>query len=76
MERMGMHGPAMHGMGMQPGAEPLMEKMWERLTDDQMKQLIARMIESKIMMKEAWIKQLQYKIETYKMVKQMIEKGK
>ncbi|MDD1718558.1 MAG: hypothetical protein LUQ25_00730 [Methanoregulaceae archaeon] len=70
-EHMGMHGMGM----MHPAQDQLMEKMWERLSDDQVKKLIARKIEAKIMMKEAWVKQLQFKIETYKMVKQMIEKG-
>jgi hypothetical protein len=68
--------------GMRPGMGPmmhhpevaLMEKYWEMLDEQEMKMLILRMIDAKIMMKEARLKQLQHKIETYKMAKQMIEK--
>lgn len=74
------------GSGMMPGMRPgmgpmmhhpeiaLMEKYWEMLDEQEMKMLILRMIDAKIMMKEARLKQLQHKIETYNMAKQMIEK--
>jgi len=62
------------GMGMMPSQhEMMMEKMWEYLGDDQKKILMKRMIDSKIMMKEGMIKHLEFKIETMKMVKKMID---
>ncbi len=53
----------------------LVEKMWKCLDEDQIRQLTIRMIDSKIRMKEHWIEQLQYKIETYKMARDMLEQG-
>ncbi len=54
--------------------------LWKRcgssLDEDQIRQLVGRMIESKIRMKEHMIEQLQYKVETYKMARDMLEKGK
>ncbi|HVN74661.1 MAG TPA: hypothetical protein VMT44_08720 [Methanoregula sp.] len=62
------------GMGMSPSPkEMMMEKMWEYLGDDQKKILMKRMIDGKIMMKEGMIKHLEWKIETMKMVKKMID---
>jgi hypothetical protein len=61
------------GMGMPSPQEMMMEKMWEYLGDDQKKILMKRMIDSKIMMKEGMIKHLEFKIETMKMVKKMID---
>jgi hypothetical protein len=66
MGMMGMHHPHME----------MMEKLWEKLDEKQVNVLIGRMIDGKIIMKEAWIKYLQHKIETYKLVKQMLEKKK
>ena len=43
------------------------------MTDDQKKTIMKRMVESKIMMKEGMIKHIQFKIETMKMVKKMLE---
>jgi len=61
-------------MGMSPSPkEMMMEKMWEYLGDDQKKILMKRMIDGKIMMKEGMIKHLEWKIETMKMVKKMID---
>ncbi|HUH79073.1 MAG TPA: hypothetical protein VLY83_04170 [Methanoregula sp.] len=51
----------------------MMEKMFELLGDDQKKILMKRMIDGKIMMKEGMIKHLEWKIETMKMVKKMID---
>ncbi len=66
------HG-ARPGMGMASPEGMMMAKMWEYLGDDQKKILMKRMIDGKIMMKEGMIKHLQYKVETMKMVKKMID---
>ncbi len=67
----------MHEHGMQPGMmqqkDAIMMEMWETLTDDQKKTLMKRMIDSKIMMKEGMIKHFQFKIETMKMIKTMLD---
>ncbi len=65
----------MHGQGGGPGMQPqdlIMMKIWEDLSDDQKAQLIGRMIDAKIMMKENMIEYLKFKVETFKMVKDMI----
>jgi hypothetical protein len=64
----------MHEMqpGMMQQKEAMMMEMWEALTDDQKKTLMKRMIDSKIMMKEGMIKHFQFKIETMKMIKNML----
>lgn len=66
-----MHGHGMHEGSMQP-QDLLMEKIWEDLSDDQKTQLIGRMIDTKIMLKENMIEHLKFKIETFKMVKDFI----
>jgi len=62
---------------MQPGMmqqkDMIVMEMWEALTDDQKKTLMKRMIDSKILMKEGMIKHFQFKIETMKMVKKMLD---
>ncbi len=62
---------------MQPGMmqqkDAVMMEMWENLTDDQKKTLMKRMIDAKIMMKEGMIKHFQFKIETMKMIKTMLD---
>jgi hypothetical protein len=69
----------MHEHGMQPGTgmmqqkDMLMMEMWNTLNDDQKKTLMKRMMDSKIMMKEGMIKHIQFKIETMKMVKKMLD---
>ena len=67
----------MHEHGMQPGMmqqkDAVMMEMWESLTDDQKKTLMKRMIDAKIMMKEGMIKHFQFKIETMKMIKKMLD---
>lgn len=66
----------MYEHGMNPGMmqqEMLMTEMWETLTDDQKKTLMKRMLDTKIMMKEGMIKHFQFKIETMKMVKKMLD---
>ncbi|WP_422189605.1 hypothetical protein [Methanoregula sp.] len=50
-----------------------MTEMWDKLTDDQKTTLMKRMLDGKIMMKEGMIKHFQYKIETLKMVKKMLD---
>jgi hypothetical protein len=66
----------MHEHGMQPGMQQndmLMMEMWETLTDDQKKTMMKRMLDSKIMMKEGMIKHFQFKIETMRMIKNMLD---
>ncbi len=64
-----------HGMnpGMMQQKEAVMAEMWDSLTDDQKKTLMKRMIDGKIMMKEGMIKHFQFKIETMKMIKKMLD---
>ena len=66
----------MHEQGMTPGMqqqEMLMMEMWDTLNDDQKKILMKRMLDAKIMMKEGMIKHFQFKIETFKMIKKMLD---
>jgi hypothetical protein len=70
-----MEGKGMeHGSGGEQMMAEHMMKMWEKLDEKTKKMVMARMLEGKIMMKEAWIKQIQFKIETMKMIKASIEK--
>jgi hypothetical protein len=62
--------------GMNPGMmqqQEILTEMWDSLTDDQKKTLMKRMLDAKIMMKEGMIKHFQFKIETLKMVKKMLD---
>jgi hypothetical protein len=61
------------GPGMMQQHEMIMAEMWDMMTDDQKKSLMKRMIDGKIMMKEGMIKHFQFKIETMKMVKKMLD---
>ena len=67
----------MHEHGMTPGMmqqqEMIMTEMWDLLTDDQKKTLMKRMLDTKIMMKEGMIKHFQFKGETFKMLKKMLD---
>ena len=65
----------MHEQGMMQQHETPMTEMWEKLTDDQKKTLMKRMLDGKIMMKEGMIKHFQFKIETLKMVKKMLDES-
>ena len=65
-----MHHEMPPGMQQQ---DMLMMEMWETLSDDQKKTLLKRMLDSKIMMKEGMIKHFQFKIETMKMIKTMLD---
>ena len=65
-----------HEQGMHPGmqqGEMLMMEMWDTLTDDQKKTLMKRALDGKIMMKEGMIKHFQFKIETFKLIKKMLD---
>ncbi len=56
------------------GKEHEMMMLWEKLGDSEKKTLMLRKLDAKIMKKEQWIKDLQYKVETLKMIKMWIEK--
>ena len=64
----------MHEQGMMQQQGMPMTDMWETLNDDQKKILMKRMLDGKIMMKEGMIKHFQLKIETMKMIKEMLDK--
>ena len=51
----------------------ILTEMWNMLTDEQKKTLLKRKLDGKILMKEGLIKHFQYKIETLKMVKKMLD---
>ncbi|MDN7011598.1 hypothetical protein FGW20_00790 [Methanoculleus sp. FWC-SCC3] len=53
----------------------LLAKMYDLLDENEMRQLMIRMIESRIKMKEQYIETMQYKVGTYKMARDMLEKG-
>jgi hypothetical protein len=54
--------------------ESEMMMLWQKLGDAEKKTLMLRNLDAKIMKKEQWIKDLQYKVETLKMIKGWIEK--
>ncbi|KLK88237.1 hypothetical protein SZ63_04105 [Methanoculleus sediminis] len=51
----------------------LLARMYDLLDEDEMRQLMVRMIESRIRTKEQHIELMQYKIETYKMARDMLQ---
>lgn len=53
----------------------LLGKMYDLLDEDEMRQLMVRMLESRIRMKEQRVEMMQYKIETYRMARDMLQKG-
>jgi len=61
-------GQGAHGM--------LLAKMYDLLDEDQMRQLMIRMIESRIKMKQQHIELMKYKIETYELARDMLKAGK
>ena len=61
--------------GGHPAHGMLIERMYDLLDEDQMRQLMIRMIESRIQMKQHRIEMLQYKVETYKMARDMLKAG-
>ena len=70
-----MHGEGKGSEGMMQWQDMLMMEMWEKMTDDQKKTIMKRMVDGKVLMKENWIKQFQFKIETMKMVKKMLDES-
>ena len=56
------------------GKQHEMMMLWEKLGDSEKKMLMQRILDAKIMKKEQWITDLQYKVETLKMIKMWIEK--
>ena len=50
-----------------------MHEMLDKMPDDKKKILLKRMIDGKILKRENKIKQIQFKIETMKMAKKMID---
>jgi len=56
------------------GKKSEMMMLMEKLSDSEKKALMLRKLEGKIMMRESKIKLLQYKVETLKTIKAMIEK--
>jgi len=48
--------------------------LWEKLGDSEKKTLMLRILDARIMKKEQWINDLQYKVETLEMIKMWIEK--
>ena len=65
-------------MEMMHGKEGEMDEkwkmMWEKLDDKTKKMMMSRMLDEKIMIKENWIRHLQHKVETLKMLKMAMEK--
>jgi len=70
-----MHGEGKGSEGMMQWQDMLMMEMWEKMTADQKKTIMKRMVDGKVLMKENWIKQFQFKIETMKMVKKMLDES-
>ena len=60
-------------MGMQ-NVDPIMMAIWNKADDATKKMWTLRMLDGKIMMKEAMVKHLQHKLETIKMLKGKIER--
>ncbi len=63
------HYGGYHARGM------LLSRMYDYLDEDQMRQLMVRMIESRIKAKQQHIEMMQYKVETYKMARDMVHAG-
>ena len=59
------------GMG---HVDPVMMAIWMKADDATKKMWTLRMLDEKIMMKDAMIKHLQHKMDTVKMLKSVIEK--
>lgn len=51
----------------------LIDAMWKQLSEDQVRTLLTRMLDEKIMKKEQMIQTMQHKLETYRMARQMLE---
>ncbi|HPH34553.1 MAG TPA: hypothetical protein PLU94_03570 [Methanoregulaceae archaeon] len=50
-----------------------MHEIMEKIPDDQKKVILKRIIDGKILLRENRIKQMQFKIETMKMIRKMID---
>lgn len=66
------HMEMMHGK--ESEMDEKMKMMWEKLDEKTRKMMMLRMMDEKIMMKEGWIRHLQHKVETLKMLKAAMEK--
>ncbi|HMZ31605.1 MAG TPA: hypothetical protein PK272_02165 [Methanoregulaceae archaeon] len=62
-----------HGPGMMHWRGMLMHEIMEKIPDDQKKVILKRIIDGKILLRENRIKQMQFKIETMKMIRKMID---
>lgn len=72
-EMMGGHGGyQMGGMGYR---DMLLKRAWEYLDEDQTRQMILRMLDKKILYIESRMKMGQQKLETMKMMREMIAKS-
>ena len=76
---MGMehHGMEHHGMSMGHhgmGGNPCMQMIWEKADDETKKNVRLRLLDEQIMHREDCIRQLQYKLETMKMIRASLEK--
>jgi 23S rRNA maturation mini-RNase III len=63
------------GGGMMQQQEMLMTEMWDALTDDQKKEMLKRALDGKIMMKKGMIEHFKFKIETFEMLKKMLDES-
>lgn len=64
-----------HGSAMMQQQEMLMTEMWDALTDDQKKAMLKRALDGKIMMKKGMIEHFKFKIETFEMLKKMLDES-
>ncbi|HIH03584.1 MAG TPA: hypothetical protein HA263_06975 [Methanoregulaceae archaeon] len=67
-----MGGPQMGGMGYR---DMLLKRAWEYLDEDQTRQMILRMLDKKILYIGAKMEMGKQKLETMKMMREMIAKG-
>ncbi|MGD0080556.1 MAG: hypothetical protein ABSB80_07920 [Methanoregula sp.] len=67
--------PGHMGGGMMQQQEMLMTEMWDALTDDQKKEMLKRALDGKIMMKKGMIEHFKFKIETFEMLKKMLDES-
>ncbi len=62
-----------HGPGMMHWRGMLMHEIMEKIPEDQKRAILKRIIDGKILLRENRIKQMQFKIETMKMIRKMID---
>ncbi|MEN6519157.1 MAG: hypothetical protein ABFC38_13445 [Methanospirillum sp.] len=72
-----MHGEMMGGpqMGSMGYRDMLLKRAWEYLDEDQTRQMILRMLDKKILYIGAKMEMGKQKLETMKMMREMIAKG-